>query len=216
MKALLGPAIKYFTLFVLIYGTLTAISMAPAVGEWINRMYRKSTEPMLAAMLPQAYLQLKAEGDYSETLRIEFASKAKVREQMAQAGKAGQAMTTITGMHNEVNLQNLFTIFFLLLIVLVLLSPVDWKQKVTGMAIGTVLYYLFTVFKLYLVELIFFNEPAIAINQTHPTLLSIAKGIRYCLTVSVNVLVVLVLWAALVLKKDNWQALLRRGGQAGA
>ncbi len=208
MKAHIGPALKYFALFLLLYGLLTGISMVPAVGEFCNRMYRKPTEPILAALLPKAYLKIKAEGDFYEILRFEFASKAKVQEQMAQAKSSGQAMTTIAGLHNEVNFQNLFTIFFLFLVALVLLSPVGWKQKVKGIVLGTLLYYLFTVFKLYLVELIFFNEPEVAIYHTHPTLLSLATGIRYCLTMSINVLVVLVIWAVLVLKRDNWRGLL--------
>lgn len=216
MKALIGPALKYFVLFVLLYGILTGISMVPAVGEFCNRIYRKPTESILSAMLPAAYLQIKAEGDFYETLRIEFASKAKVQEQMETAKRTGQAMTNVTGIHNQVNFQNLFTSFFLFLVVLVLLSPVSWSQKAKGIIIGTLLYYLHTVFKLYLVELIFFNEPQVAIYQTNSTVLSIAKGIRYCMTLSTNVLVVLVIWAVLVLKKDNWQALLGRSGMRDA
>lgn len=215
MKAFIRPALKYFALFVLIYGVLTAISMAPAVGEFCNRMYRKPTQPILAALLPKAYLQIKAEGDYYETLRIEFASRAKVQEQMAAAKRTGQAMARIDGLHNKVNLQNLFTSYFLFLVVLVLLSPVSWKQKAKGIVIGTILYYLHTVFKLYLVELIFFNQPEIAIYQTDPAVLRIATGIRYWMTLSTNELVVLVIWAAVVLKRDNWQALLGRGRKAG-
>ena len=211
MKALISPALKYFALFLLTYGILTGISTIPAVGEFFNRIYRKPTEPILAAMLRKAYIQIKAEGDYHETLRIEFASKAQVQEQLAIAQKTGHAMTTVNGMNNQVNLPNLFTSFFLFLVALVLLSPVSWKQKAKGIVLGTILYYSFTVFKLYLVELLFFNEPSIAIYQTDPTLLAIARGIRYCLTLSVNVLVVLLIWAALVLKKDNWKAILERG-----
>jgi len=215
MKALLIPALRYFALFIVLYGILTAISMTPAVGEFCNRIYRKPTEPILAALLPKAYLQIKAEGALYDTLRIEFASKAQVLEQIAIAKKTGQAMTRIDGMNNLVNFQNLFTSFFVFLVVLVLLSPVSWQQKVKGIVIGTFIYYLHTVFKLYLVELIYFNEPNIAIYQTNPTLLSIAKGIRYWMTVSTNALVVLIIWAVVILKKDNWQALLGRNGKLG-
>lgn len=214
MKALLRPALKYFALFIVLYGILTAISMTPAVGEFCNRVYRKPTEPILAALLPKAYLQIKAEGALYDTLRIEFASKAQVSEQIAIAKRTGQAMTRIDGMNNLVNFQNLFTSFFVFLVVLVLLSPASWQQKVKGIVIGTFIYYLHTVFKLYLVELIYFNEPNIAIYQTHPTILSIAQGIRYWMTVSTNALVVLVIWAVLILKKDNWQALLGGSGKS--
>ncbi len=213
MKALLRPALRYFALFIVLYGILTAISMTPAVGEFCNRVYRKPTEPILAALLPKAYLQIKAEGALYDTLRIEFASKAQVSEQIAIAKRTGQAMTRIDGMNNLVNFQNLFTSFFVFLVVLVLLSPASWQQKVKGIVIGTFIYYLYTVFKLYLVELIYFNEPNIAIYQTHPTVLSIAQGIRYWMTVSTNALVVLVIWAVLILKKDNWQALLGGSGK---
>lgn len=214
MKALLRPALRYFALFIVLYGILTAISMTPAVGEFCNRVYRKPTEPILTALLSKAYLQIKAEGALYDTLRIEFASKAQVMEQLAIAKRTGQAMTRIDGMNNLVNFPNLFTSFFVFLVVLVLLSPVSWQQKVTGIVIGTFLYYLYTVFKLYLVELIYFNEPSIAIYQTHPNLLNIAKGIRYWMTVSTNALVVLVIWGLLILKKDNWQALLGNSGKS--
>ncbi|MBK9337388.1 MAG: hypothetical protein IPM98_12740 [Lewinellaceae bacterium] len=214
MKALLRPALRYFALFIVLYGVLTAISMIPAVGEFCNRVYRKPTEPILAALLPKAYLQIKAEGALYDTLRIEFASKAQVSEQIAVAKRTGQAMTRIEGMNNLVNFQNLFTSFFVFLVVLVLLSPVNWQQKVKGIVIGTFIYYLYTVFKLYLVELIYFNEPSIAIYQTHPNLLNMAIGVRYWMTVSTNALVVLVIWAVLILKKDNWQALLGGSGKS--
>lgn len=206
MKTVIGPAIKYFALFLLLYGALTGISLIPQVGDLCNRLYRTPTEPILGWMLPKAYLQIKADGVYKETLRIEFASKAAVAAQTANAKKG--AMATITGMSNNVNFHNLFLSFFLFYVALVLLSPISWKDKIISMVAGTVLYYLYTVFKLYLIQLMFFNQPDIAIYQTGPTALNLVKGIRFCMTLGTNVLVVLLIWAALVLKKDNWRGLL--------
>ena len=157
-------------------------------------------------MQPTDYLQIKADGVYKETLRIEFASKEAVAAQTANAKKG--AMATITGMSNNVNFHNLFLSFFLFYVALVLLSPISWKDKIISMVAGTVLYYLYTVFKLYLIQLMFFNQPDIAIYQTGPTALNLVKGIRFCMTLGTNVLVVLLIWAALVLKKDNWRGLL--------
>ena len=204
MKTLVGPALKYLVLFIVLYSVLTAISMVPKVGGFCNRMYRNPTQPILQAMLPKAYLQIKAEGEMNETLRIEFASKSLVEQQLATAKRTGQPMASITGLNNQVNFQNLFLSFFLFYLVLVMLSPISWGKKCWSLVLGTLLYYFYTVFKLYLVELIFFNEPTIAIYQTGETALKLAKGARFFMNLGSNVLVVLVIWAALVLKKGNW------------
>lgn len=212
MKTLIGPTIKYFALFILLYGALTGISLIPQVGDWCNGLYRKPTEPILRWMLPKAYLQIKADGAYKETLRIEFASKAAVAAQTANAKKG--VMATIAGTSNDVNFHNLFLSFFLFYVALVLLSPISWKEKIISTVTGTVLYYLYTVFKLYLVQLMVFNQPDIAIYQTGPTALNLVKGIRFCMTLGTNVLVVLLIWAVLVLKKSNWRGLL--GGEVSS
>ena len=208
MKTLLPAALKYFTLFIVLYGLLTAISLIPKVGETCNRIYRQPTATILSKMLPKAYIQMKGEGDYFETLRIEFASKAVVKEQMAIAKKTGQPMANITGTNNLVNFQNLFLSYLLFYVVLVLLSPINWIQKIVSLLVGTALFYIYTVFKLYLILLIFFNQPDIAIEQTDATTLQIYKNIRFCMTMGTNGLLVLVLWAVLVLKKNNWMSLL--------
>jgi hypothetical protein len=213
MKTLIPAALKYFTLFIVLYGLLTAVSLVPKVGETCNRIYRQPTTTILSKMLPKAYIQMKGEGDYFETLRIEFASKAVVQQQMAIAKKTGQPMANITGTNNLVNFQNLFLSYFLFYAVLVLLSPINWKQKTVSLLVGTVLFYIYTVFKLYLILLIFFNQPDIAIEQTDATTLQIYKNIRFCMTMGTNGLLVLLLWALLVLKKNNWMGLL---GEQGA
>jgi hypothetical protein len=56
--------------------------------------------------------------------------------------------------------------------------------------------------------LIFFNQPDIAIEQTNATTLQIYKNIRFCMTMGTSGLLVLLLWAILVLKKNNWMGLL--------
>lgn len=211
MKNLLGPALKYFLLFTVIYGVLTAISMTPAVSGFCSKIYRAPTLPILQSLLSKAYLQIKPDGAFNENLRFEFASKAHVQEQMQLAKQTGKAMANIEGRNNLVNFHNLFLAFFLFLTVLILLSPISWKEKILGMAVGTILYYFYTVFKLYLVELLFFNQPEIAIYQTGPTALKIASSIRFCMTMGTNVLVILFIWAVIVLKKDNWRSMLGEG-----
>lgn len=211
MQTLLGPALKYFALFILLYGVLTGISLVPQVGKVCNQLYRSPTEAILGKMLSKAYIQIKAEGSSYETLRVEFASKALVKQQMAEAEKTGQKMANIAGQTNMVNYHNLFLSFFLFYFVLVFLSPITWKEKLFSMAVGTLLYYAYTVFKLYLILLIFFNQPDTLIYQTGDFALRLVKGIRFCMTLGANVLVVLLIWAVLVLRKGNWRAALGRG-----
>ena len=53
--------------------------------------------------------------------------------------------------------------------------------------------------------LVYFNEPALSIYQTHPGLLNFMRQILYFMTLGTSVLVVLILWAAIVFKKNNWK-----------
>ncbi len=208
MKDLTGPALRFLGKFLLLFGLLTALTYAPSVGGFLNLAYRKTAEPLLKSALPKAYLQMKAEGPVSETLRIEFASKEKVAQQLAEAKRAGRAAADIKGDNNLVNFHNLFLSFFLFYVSLVTLSPIGWRAKLGATLLGGLLYWGYSVLKLYLVELIFFNEPHIGIYQTGAFALNLAKGLRYCMTLGANVLVVLLLWAGLVLRKGNWAQLL--------
>lgn len=213
MKTLIRSALKYFVLFIVLYSVLTAIVLVPKVGQVCNQWYRNPTQPILSSMLPKAYLQIKPEGDHFETLNIQFASKIQVDQQMAEAKKTGKPMANIVGANNLVNYHNLFLSFLLFYVVLVLLSPISWKSKLIDLIAGSLLFYAFTLIKLYLILLIFFNEGENPIYQTGATALQIAKNVRFCMTLGTSVLMVLLIWAVLVLKRNNWMGLLGEKGE---
>ena len=174
MHGIVKKGIKYFGLFILIYGALTLISIIPAVGSFFNSMYRQATQPILQTSLSKTYIRLKSEKSQPDLIRVEFASIEKVKEQMETARKAGQKSAPIQGNSFEFGFYNLFLTFFLFLVSLVLLSPLPLKEKILGILIGALVYYLFTVLKMHLALLIHFNEPEIAVYSTGETSLNIA------------------------------------------
>lgn len=214
MQTLIRPAIQFFLWFILLFGVLSALTFVPGIGCACNQLYRLPTEPVLKKLLSKAYVQMKPDGEYCETLHMNFASKAVVAKQMEDAKKTGQTMATIQGVDNSVNFHNLFLSFFIFYLVLLLRSPVGWKEKIRSGIIGTLLYYVYTVIKLYLILLIFCNQSDIGIYQTDAATLNLVKNIRYCMTLGANGLIVLLIWAVLVLKKSNWMQLL--SGKEGA
>lgn len=126
-----------------------------------------------------------------ETLCIEFASKAAV---VAQNGKCQKgAMATITGHEQQREFPQPVSQFFSVLCGAGFALPHLLENKIISMVAGTVSYDCM-VFKLYLIQLMFFNQPDIAIYQTGPTALNLVKGIRFCMTLGTNVLVVLLIW----------------------
>ena len=208
MQQIIKNALKYFGLFIIIYGALTLISLIPSVGSFFNNIYRHSTQPILQTTLSNAYIQLKSETNKPDLIRVEFASKEKVQQQMEEARKAGQSRAPIQGNSFEFGFYNLFLVFFLFLFTLILLSPLSIKEKLIGILIGALIFYLYTVFKMHLALLSHFNEPEIAVYNTGETTLSFARSILYFMSLGMNVLVVLVIWAVLVFRKNNWKELL--------
>ncbi len=208
MQGLLKAAIRYFVFFILLYGTLSAVSFIPAVGNACNVAYCSPTKPILQTLLSKAYINLKQIDDNPDIIKVEFASKELVQQQQAAAKKLGQAKASIQGHDFEFGFYNLFLSFFLFLVVLILLSPLSKKEKLVGLLSGGLLFYFFTVFKMYLALLSHFNEPEIAVYQTGETWLNISSSILYFMTLGANVLVVLVIWAWLVFRKNNWKEML--------
>ncbi len=211
MQPLLRSALKYFGLFLLLYGAMTAISLVPSVGAAFNAAYRQPTEPILKSLLSKAYLQLKTEVGKPDVLRVEYASKEQVQRQMAEAKQSGQANARIVGRDNLISFYNLFLSFWLFLVALILLSPISWKEKALGIVVGSLLFYLYTVLKVYLAMLVIFNQPDIAIYQTGDFWLKIGRSILYFMTLGTNVLVVLLLWALAAFRRGNWREVLKVG-----
>ncbi|MCB0517511.1 MAG: hypothetical protein H6577_02195 [Lewinellaceae bacterium] len=210
MQPILRSALKYFGLFILLYGAMTAISLIPAVGAAFNAAYRQPTEPILKSLFSKAYLQLKTEQGKPDVIRVEYASKLQVQQQMEEAKLTGKAAASITGRDNLISFYNLFLSFWLFLAALVLLSPISWKEKGIGLLAGTVLFYLYTVLKVYLAQLSLFNQPDIAIYQTGEFWLNTSRSILYFMTLGTNVLVVLLIWALVAFRKGNWRELLKK------
>ena len=70
MQEIIKSALKYFGFFLLIYGSLTAVSLIPAVGSLFNQIYRSATQPILQTTLSKAYIQLKKQEGNADIIRV--------------------------------------------------------------------------------------------------------------------------------------------------
>ncbi|MEO1260625.1 MAG: hypothetical protein AAFZ15_17645 [Bacteroidota bacterium] len=131
-----------------------------------------------------------------------------MKKQLEAAKKSGQKKAPIQGNSFEFGFYNLFFSFFLFLVSLLLLSPVSHKEKIFGILIGSLLFYLYSVLKMHLALLSHFNMPEINVYQTSEGSLKIIRSILYFMSLGLNVLVVLIIWAVLAFRKDNWKKLL--------
>ncbi len=208
MRSILTAGLKYFLWFLLLYGALTAVSLIPQVGAACNAMYRQPTEWLLKGLFPKAYLHLKARPGDADAIVVEYASKEKIAQAQMEARTNG-GQVQIPGKVTDMKFYNMFLSFHLFFVALMLLSPITWKEKLTGIVIGSVLFYLFTVFRISLSLIVLFNQPDVAIYQTGAFWLNTSKSILYFLTLGVKVLVVLLLWVLLAFRKQNWKELLQ-------
>ena len=208
MNAIVAAGLKYLLYFILLYGTLTGISLIPQVGALANNIYRQPTEVILKGLLPKAYLKLKADQNKPDVIRIEYASKKELKEQSRLSRVNGRPLQ-VKGKITEVKFYNLFLSFYLFFVALMVLSPIPKKEMLIGLTAGTLLFYLFTVFKVTLSLIVLFNQPDAQIYQTNKVLLDIYSGILYYLTLGVKILVVLLLWMLFAFRKNNWQQLLQ-------
>jgi len=205
MKPILKAALKYLLYFCLLYGTLTGISLIPQVGAALNSMYRPPTEAILKKVFPAAYIQLKADKEDVDNIRVEYISKKKLEESRRAAGTS---RVEVKGRLYEFRFYNTFLSFYIFFVALMLLSPLPRKEMLIGLGVGTVLYYLFSVFRVAMALLFFFNDPVADIYHASDFWVSIIKGINDFLTLGINLLVVLILWAWLAFRKNNWRKLL--------
>ncbi|MCI5083194.1 MAG: hypothetical protein MRY78_15965 [Saprospiraceae bacterium] len=210
MNAIVKAGLKYFLFFCLIYGSLTAISLIPQVGQWGNAMYRPATERILQSVFQKAYIKLKAKPNDVSAIQIEYASKAKVQEnwQIANAGGSRRAIK-INGKIYEFDFYKTFFSFYIFFVALMLLSPLPRTELAISLLVGSILYYLFSVFRVVMPLAFFLNQPEVDIYHASDFSMSIIKNVNYYLTIGVNLLVVLILWIGLAFRKNNWQQLLR-------
>ena len=208
MNPLFRSALRFFFLFLLLYGALIGISLIPKVGAFCNQLYCKPTQPILQSLLSKAYLQLKTDPASPNDIRVEYASKEKVQQQMRQANQTGQKKTTVHGKNIQVEFYNLFLTFFLLFVALMVLSPLPLKTKILRIVVGSLLFYGYTVFKMWMALLHQFSQPENAIYPLDGFWQKVAGASVSILTLGVNLLVVLLLWSVLVFDKKNWKGFL--------
>ncbi|MBI1226579.1 MAG: hypothetical protein GC192_15205 [Bacteroidetes bacterium] len=212
MKPILRFATRYLLLFLVLFISLNGISLIPKVGAICNQIYLKPTESILKTMLPKAYLQLKPSPESPDVIRIEYASKKQVDEQVNAARTAKQATTPINGMELTIKFYNTFLVLYIFLITLTLISPVSWKDKAYNLIIGSVLFYLYKTLKLYLLCLVTFAHPNIGIYHLSDFWYKAFQAILSFLAVGTDMVVVLVLWAMLTFRNKKWGELLKPKG----
>ncbi len=137
MKSIVSAGLKYFLIFFLLFGTLTAISLIPKVGAFCNQIYRQPTQSLLKKAFPKVHLQLKADKKDADVIRIEYASKSEV-EKMRQANRAGLKNNAfqIQGKIYNVKFYNAFLSFYVFFVALMFLSPITKKDIAIGLVIG--------------------------------------------------------------------------------
>lgn len=206
MKPIIIAGLKYFLFFCLLYGTLTALSLIPQVGKTLNDIYRRPTQRILTSLFDKAHLQLGADKNDVDIIRVEYASKKMVQQQMRSAGKTN---VQINGRLYEFSFYNTFLSFYIFLLVLMLLSPLPRKEMLIGLLAGSILFYLFSVFRTSIALLFFFNDPVVDIYHYSDFWVEAIRKLNNFLTLGINLLIVLVLWITLAFRKKNWKKLLQ-------
>ncbi len=209
MKPILKFAIRYLLSFLVVFITLNCISLIPKVGAACNQIFRKPTESILKTMLPKAYLQLKPSADSPDVIRIEYASKKQVDEQVKAARTARKATTPINGMELTIKFYSTFLVFYIFFITLTLISPITWKEKSYNFIIGSLLFYLYKILKLYLLCLVTFSHPNIGIYNLSDFWYKAFQSILSFFAMGTDMVIILVLWATLTFRNNNWSELLK-------
>ncbi|MCG8329592.1 MAG: hypothetical protein MI974_17990 [Chitinophagales bacterium] len=206
MKPIIIAGLKYFFFFCLLYGTLTALSLIPQVGKTLNDIYRRPTQRILTSLFDKAHLQLGSDRNDVDIIRVEYASKKMVQQQMRSAGKTN---VQINGRLYEFSFYNTFLSFYIFLLVLMILSPLPRKEMLIGLLAGSILFYLFSVFRTSIALLFFFNDPVVDIYHYSDFWVEAIRKLNNFLTLGINLLIVLVLWITLAFRKKNWKKLLQ-------
>ena len=210
MKQYFTAGLKYFALFLLLYGILTAISFIPQVGAAANAMYRSPTQSILRGIFSKAYLQLGPKENSVDDILVNYAPKEQVEAMWRSANQPGlnQKPVEVKGREYVFSYYKTFLSFYLFFVALMLLSPLPRKELLIGLLIGSILYYLFSVFRVSMALAFFFNDPAAEIYHASDFWVNVFKGINNFLTLGINLLVTLVLWIGLAFRKGNWKKLL--------
>ena len=207
MKEIIQSGLKFFLIFLVLYGALVAFSLIPAVTSASNFLYRKPTQSLIRVLLPQAHIQLKEGLESPHVIRVEYISKEKLNAYMKQR-QAGAERVSVQGFDFQIYFFNIFLSFYILLLSLLILSPTSKREKLIGIVIGSILFYLFSLFRVYILLLKTFNEPAVGVYHSSESTMAFVDGILPYFTLSVNMLVVLLLWIFLSFRKGNWKVFL--------
>ena len=208
MNDIAKAGLKYFLIFLLLYGVLTGLSLIPGVAAAANTVYRKTTTSLLSTIFPEAYIKLQADPTDADVIDVIYVSKREMRERMNDQPLGGRMK--FSGQSYRVRFYNMFLSFYLFFVALMILSPLSWKERLIGIGIGSVIFYLFTVFKISLSLYHFFNLPENNIYHASESYLSFIRWLNNGITLGVKVIFVVILWAALAFRHNNWKELLER------
>ena len=205
MNPIASAGLKFFLRFLLVYIVLTALSLIPAVGSIFHSAYRPAAQGLLQVMYPKAYIKAQPSNGVPETLSIEYASKELIRQQ--QTGRTSNFK--VPGKAYNFKFYNLFLSFYILLVSLIVLSPLPRRELMVSLILGTILFYLYTLFKVALTFFVILERSGMDVLEVNPGVLKVAKGVLYYQSMGTTVLIVLLIWAGLVFRKGNWQAMLK-------
>ena len=165
MKPILLPILRFFGAFFLVYVVLIGLSLVPGIGSAGAGLYQKTSQPILQSLLSKAYLQMRGDETNHHFIWVEYASKAGVQRQMAEASRTGKKQMDVKGDKTPFNFYNIFFTFWLLFLALMLVSPLSWKTKAVRILLGSLIFYAYSVFKLFLSLLSTFSKPDIGIYE---------------------------------------------------
>lgn len=208
MKAIVRPILRFFGVFLLVYACLVGLSLVPRVSSAAKGIYQKTSLPILQSLLPKAYLQFRPDEANQQMVWVEYASKEKVDQQMDQASRTGKKAMDVKGDRTPFDFYNVFFTFWLLFLALMLVSPLSWQSKLVRILIGSLVYYGYSVFKLYLSYLNTFSQPHIGIYELGEG--SFVPSLLSMMTLGINLLLVIVLWAVLAFDQNNWRAFMEK------
>ncbi len=205
MNPIVSAAFKFFLRFLLVYVVLTSLSLIPAVGGLFHSAYRPATQGFLRVLYPKAYIKAMPSEGTPATLSIEYASKELIRQQ--QSGQTSNFK--VPGKAYNFKFYNLFLGFYILLVSLIVLSPLPRRELIISLVVGTILFYLYTLFKVALTFFVLLERSGMDLLTVSPGVLKVAKGVLYYQSMGTTVLIVLLIWAGLVFRKGNWQAMFK-------
>ncbi len=206
--------LKYFGFFLLVYGVLFGVFSTTPVATLTNNSYRAVAGPILASIFPKAYLKLEQDAPPESeifTIRAVFTSKKKIEESKQQARQQGSTKVDLKAQEYDIYLHRLFTSFLLFLISLIAITPINIKQKIVAVLIGSILFFTYSVFKIFIFLLDLFNRSSFEMYKLNETGSNLTEGISYVLkSLGTSAFVVVLIWIFVAFRKSNWKEVLEK------